>query len=410
MVLDQHAEEAGFLAGLRDYAVRAPHYDLKHLATLDKRIEAHLDGLQIAGLKGLNLLLEQLNPNASGEVFAATVLAFQMSNTPALSAIGESLHSHAEGERHFAAALGWLGWPLVQPWIERLLVSPEPLFRRLGLAACGMHRHDPGPALLSALGHRDPSVLARAARTAGELRRRDLLQPIRLQRLHADDSLRFWANWASAQMGDEDALPLLQGFAEQPGPFQERALQVVLAWQNREISMAWIRRMTQVPEQRRVAIKAIGLFGDPLALPWLLQQMQELPLARVAGEAFSLISGADLAELDLELKTYPDYDAGPTDEPDDPNVEMDPDSDLAWPDPARVETWWQANQHGFNKGSGYLLGQPFCEAQCLEVLRSGYQRQRRAAACLLARYIPTRMLFPVSAPVRRQRTLLGAGD
>ena len=28
---------------------------------------------------------------------------------------------------------------------------------------------------------------------------------------------------------------------------------------------------------------------------------------------------ADLAELDLELKVYPDYDAGPTDDPDDPN-------------------------------------------------------------------------------------------
>jgi hypothetical protein len=25
IVLDQHAEEAGFLAGLRDYAVRAPY-------------------------------------------------------------------------------------------------------------------------------------------------------------------------------------------------------------------------------------------------------------------------------------------------------------------------------------------------------------------------------------------------
>ena len=49
VVLDQHAEEAAFLALLRDYAVRAPHYDLEELAELDQRIEAHLDGLAIAG-------------------------------------------------------------------------------------------------------------------------------------------------------------------------------------------------------------------------------------------------------------------------------------------------------------------------------------------------------------------------
>lgn len=406
LILDQHAEEASFLAILRDYAVRAPHYDLRHLATLDKRIEAHLDGLQIAGLRGLNLLLEQLNPNASGEVFAATVLAFRMGNAAALSTNGESLRASAEGERYFAAALGWLDWPLVQPWIERLLASPEPLFRRLGLAACGMHRHDPGPALLSALGNCDASVLARAARCAGELRRRDLLQPIRLHRLHADPALRFWANWASAQMGDEEALPLLQGFAEQPGPFQERALQVVLAWQSREASMAWIRRMTQVPEQRRVAIRAAGLFGDPLALPWLLQQMQELPLARVAGEAFSQITGADLALLDLELRTAPAYDGGPSDDPEDGNVAMDDDENLPWPDTGLVQAWWQANGSRFQAGGAWLLGEPFSEANCRRVLASGNQRQRIAAACLLARYLPSRPLFPTSAPVRRQRALL----
>ncbi len=407
-VLDQHAEEASFLAILRDYAVGAPNYDLTHLANLDNRIEAHLDGLQIAGLKGLNLLLEQLNPNASGEVFAATVLAFQMGNSPALSTLGEHLRSGVEGERYFAAALGWLEWTQVQPWVERLLSSPEPLFRRLGLAACGMHRQDPGPALLSALGNSDPSVLARAARTAGELRRRDLMQPIRLHRLHADDALRFWANWATAQMGDEEALPILQQFAERPGRFQQRALHVVLAWQARETSMAWIRRMTQVPEQRRIAIKATGLFGDPVALPWLLQQMHDLPMARAAGEAFSQITGVDLEASDLERRDSPDYDAGPTDDPSDPNVAMDEDENLPWPDVGLIQAWLHKNGDGLQNGTAYLLGEPFSEGACLRVLASANQRQRLVAAGLLARYVPTRVVFPVSAPVHRQRRLLNA--
>lgn len=405
VVIEQHAEEASFLALLRDYAVRAPHYSLNDLLKLDRRIEAHLDGLRIAGPVGLETLL-QLGPNASGEIFAVAVLALESGNSAALSKLSEHLHKYPEAERFFSAALGWLEWELVSPWIERLLVSPEPLFRRLGLTACGMHRRDPGAALLAGLSHADPSVLARAARSAGELRRRDLMAAIRAHRLHSSDAVRFWANWASAQMGDEEALEPLRQFAEQAGEFQLRALAVLLCWQQRDASIAWLRGLMQSPAHRRLVIQATGLFGDPVTIPWLIQQMHELPLARVAGEAFTLITGADLALLDLELKTSPDFDSGPNDDPSDPNVSIDPDQDLPWPDPQLVENWWQANQNRFNKGTAYLLGVPLSEAQCQEVLRTGYQRQRIAAACALARYIPTQVLFPTSAPALRQRSQL----
>lgn len=173
--------------------------------------------------------------------------------------------------------------------------------------------------------------------------------------------------------------------------------------------MAWIRELTQDPARRRLAIRAAGLFGDPQTIPWLIRQMQELPYALAAGEAFSLITGADLAELDLELTTYPDYDAGPTDDPSDPNVEMDPDSDLAWPDPARVAAWWQDNSQRFSAGIAHLCGAALTEKQCLNVLRTGWQRQRLAAACLLARLQPKQVLFPCAAPEQRQRRLLAEG-
>lgn len=152
LILQQHAEEAAFLALLRDYAVRAPHYDLEELAELDQRIEAHLDGLAIAGQAGYDALFEQLGAHAQGEAFALAVLAMQAGDDALIGRMRACLAESTEARRGFAAALGWLDWDQARPWVERLLASPEPLFRAIGLAACGMHRQDPGAALLSALG------------------------------------------------------------------------------------------------------------------------------------------------------------------------------------------------------------------------------------------------------------------
>lgn len=406
-MIEQHAEEACFLILLHDHAVRAPHYDLDDLSKLDERIDAHLDGLRIAGSTGLETLLTQLGPHTVGEMFASVLLAFEAANAKGLSLLSEHLRSATETERGYLMALGWLDWERVSPWIERMLASPEPLFHRLGLAACGMHRQNPGPILLTELAHADPSVLARAARTAGELRRRDLLQTIRTHRLHENAATRFWANWATAQMGDEQALEPLRQFAEQPGEFQYRALCVLLAWQEREPSVAWIRQLVQDPRDRRIGIQALGLLGDPVCVPWLIQQISDLPYARVAGEAFSLITGADLALLDLELQALPDFDAGPNDDPEDPNVAMDPDENLPWPDPQAIERWWQANSGHFPAGTRYMLGLAHSEHSFQQALIHGQQRQRIAAACGIARYRPNEVLFPTSAPAWRQKRLLG---
>ncbi|WP_434568465.1 TIGR02270 family protein [Pseudomonas sp. Z3-8] len=406
VVLDLHVEEAAFLAILRDYALRAPHYDLDDLGKLEERIEAHLDGLRIAGPTGLEILLAQLGPDAVGEMFASVVLAFEAAEAKVLSRLSEHLRSAVETERGYLMALGWLDWQQLSPWIERMLAAPEPLFRRLGLAACGMHRRDPGPALLAGLSEAEPSVLARAVRTAGELRRRDLLPEIRVHRLHEDAATRFWANWATAQMGDQQALEPLRQFAEQPGEFQYRALCVLLAWQDREPSIAWIRQCVQDPRDRRLGIQALGLLGDPVSIPWLIQQMNDLPYARVAGEAFSLITGADLAQLDLELRSSPDFAAGPNDDAEDSNVAMDPDENLPWPDPSAIEAWWQANGGQFQVGARYMLGLAHSERSFEQALVRGQQRQRVAAACGLARFRPDEALFPTSAPVLRQQRLL----
>jgi len=52
---------------------------------------------------------------------------------------------------------------------------------------------------------------------------------------------------------------------------------------------------------------------------------------RVAGESFSLITGANIAYEDLDGEKPDGFEAGPTENPEDEDVAMDADLNLAWP-------------------------------------------------------------------------------
>jgi uncharacterized protein (TIGR02270 family) len=158
----------------------------------------------------------------------------------------------------------------------------------------------------------------------------------------------------------------------------------------------------------RTLIRAAAVAGDSRYIPWLLGQMSNLQLARIAGEAFSTITGADLAWLDLDRKPPEEVEFGPNDDPEDANVAMDEDEGLPWPDPVRVQAWWAGNAHRFQPGVRYFMGAPPTWEHCMQVLKDGYQRQRMAAAEYLCLLRPGTMLFNCEAPAwRQQRWLAG---
>src|SRR5258708_25927594 len=88
-IVEQHGEDTSFLWLQRDNAVRAPHYSLKDLVKLDSRVEAHIDGLRVAGGDGWALALEQLKHPEAGAHFAAMVLALERAATDKIAAARE---------------------------------------------------------------------------------------------------------------------------------------------------------------------------------------------------------------------------------------------------------------------------------------------------------------------------------
>ena len=78
-------------------------------------------------------------------------------------------------------------------------------------------------------------------------------------------------------------------------------------------------------------MKAAGAIGDPVIMPWIMEQMHNPEMARVAGEAFTSITGVDIAYNDLEGELRENFEAGPNDNPEDENVAMDPDEKMFLP-------------------------------------------------------------------------------
>jgi uncharacterized protein (TIGR02270 family) len=138
----------------------------------------------------------------------------------------------------------------------------------------------------------------------------------------------------------------------------------------------------------------------------LIGHRQDDKVARLAGEAFSMITGLDLSLPPLYRSQPEDFQSGASEDPKDENVAIDEDDGLPWPDPEQVQRWWSANQARFVAGTRYFMGEALSRELCIRVLKDGFQRQRIAAAEYLCLLQPGTPLFNTAAPAWRQQRLL----
>ncbi len=404
-IIAQHAEDTALLWLRRQEAIHAPHFRLRHLARLDERLAAHLDGLCVAAEEGRAWPCDEAG-ELPGSLFAATVVALCAApqRLDELLTRAQALpDTHAE----VISAFGWVEASTLQGVVKTLLDAPEPFRVSVGIAACAQHRVNPGATLTSALTSEDASLRASALQAAGVLGHSDLLAACLSHLQDADEGVRIEAAYASVLLGDrQQALAALEEIATTSGPGQTHALDLALIAAPAERAHALLQRLARDPAQLRQLIIGSGVAGDTRYLPWLLQQMEQPALARVAAEAFATICGLDLAELDLEGDEPKDFQAGPTDDPEDPDVEPDADENLPWPDLKKMQAWWEAHAQTLGTEPSLFAGVPRTPECASGVLRDGTQRQRELAALMLALQHHAIPLFNVAAPAWRQKTLL----
>ena len=406
-MVQQHVDDAASLHSIRSTLVRAAHVRLRKLAGFDARVEAHLEGLEIAGAAAKPLCEAALEGASSGAIFVATVRSLESCDSTWLEHLLAMSESSARCRSGFSSAFGWIESARLRGVVADYLRSTRPFARLIGIAACGSQRVDPNLGSAHFLEDPDPRVRARVYRSAGELGKRELVSRLGGVIDAEDPGCQFWAAWSAVLLGDKHrSLEILEVFARDPGPNRARAFQLALQAVSVGKAHTLLQSLAQNPAELRWVIRGAGLSGDPAYVPWLIGLMTHDELACLAGEAFTAITGVDSEWLDLERRRPESFKSGPNDDPADPNVRLDEDEGLPWPDAVKVEVWWHANGQRFQPGMRYFMGQPLNRDHCLKVLKEGFQRQRITAALYLSLLNPGTPLFEWRAPARRQQRLL----
>ena len=393
-VVEEHADEAAFLWGLRDRAVNAPHYRLAQLALLDARLTAHLEGLRIAGETGLDMARRALADTTAGSLFVFAFLAFAMRDREAMQhalAIATTDGALKDG---FVSALAWQEPGQLEPLLRPLAASSRAAHRRLALGVRAAQRSDPGPELSSCARDSDARLRARALRCIGELHRTDLEPVLRAAMADPDANCRFWAAWSLALRKDSLAAETVLEVAMQCGMLPD-ALEITMRTREPDKARRLIRSLAADAASMRSAVAAAGAFGDPATVPWLLELCDDDTLARPAAEAFALITGADL-ELPALRR----------DPPEESEQACEADRDSRWVSADGLRQWWREQRDRYSAGCRFVGGLPAGRAAAMRLLRDGTQRQRRSAAVELAICDQGVMLFPVAARADWQRRQL----
>ena len=401
-IFEQFSSDAAFLWLLRSVALNQPNYNQADLTELEQRIDAQLDGLMTAPEDAWPICEDALELQQAGEVFTASVLAFRSLDVNKIQRAVEAGIASPQTFKGIASALAWLPGRLVHSWIKKFLTSKDLNHKHLAIAACSLRREDPQE-YLTAILQRDDCIAhlplyVRALRLIGELKRRDLGSHLSAAMQSDHPSVIFWSTWSSVMLGNRTAANQLHPFLLTDNPHRQRTLDIAFRTLPIEDARRWIGQLASSPQNIRLVIKATAALGDPHAISWLITQMRTPIHSRLAGEAFTSITGIDLDEHKLALSELPNLDHQlPNDDPDDGQVDMNEDDRLPFPDVDKIAAVWQKYQQRFVAGQRYFMGQNPNAEHLNNIFINGNQRQRKAAALELALLQPQQFLVNYAA-------------
>ena len=286
-IVEEHFDELDVLWEHREANVFTPDWTLENLAFHEERAEAHLDGIRVSELHGVELAHGRLTSGApsaataaafvlweSGDANARRVLLDQFRNgspptrdgirvafrhLPAAELRQSLLDAMTKGDAAVAAAaadvLAFHGSSL--PPFDHLISEPDSVVVRYALGAAGRSRR---------------------------LHSQDFARAVK----HSDESVRLAAFEAAARAGLGELADTCRGAAVQGDVVGLGFLGTL----GDPTDMGLIEKAIRNPELASVAVSTLGTMGRVQAVPLLLELMADSALGVPATAAYKRITGA----------------------------------------------------------------------------------------------------------------------
>jgi uncharacterized protein (TIGR02270 family) len=392
-IVEEHLDEAAFLYGMRKARLVAPHYNLEEVRVgPEARLLAHIDALVVGGTAVRDRLLVPTiqDDEAEPERVTAAGLAMLKSEPPQLASellVAALLRATGERVDALGAALSLAEVPDVPTLVvKELRKEHAPAATAAMLRVLAAHRSDPGELIFRLLQSDDPAIVQAALAVAGAVPRGDCLALCEYLIDSDVAATRDAAIDAALVMGSSLAWSVCVHRATRPTKDDAHCLLLsgLLGSAHEHRTLA---EHLQAGTEPAAVLWAIGFAGRAEPMPTvvaLLEQPDER-VAKLAGEAFTAVTGYTPAKQGAAQAKAKDRAAEPTEEPV-PFDEEDLDADLAPSDvdllplldAADARVWWNEHRGQFGGALRYCEGQSMSLGTMHRTLSQGPARRREA--------------------------------
>jgi uncharacterized protein (TIGR02270 family) len=397
-VVEEHLEEAAFLAEQHARASDSPTLDLAGLERGEARLAAHLDGLLQGGAPVYERIVEKAllepDPEDPSRVVAAALVALGSGRFRALEPLlGHEAPEVRDAAVHACSLAGGASGSPIDDWLHARLRDLTGSAERASLLRIVGRRGLDAVTLVAWLQGDDPQIARAAATAARHADGRRHMAVIEYLLDHPDAEVREAALVTALAWRSHRASVLCESWAleDTPRPLP-MALYAMLGGPPQHDRLA---RKLALPAHRRGALFALGFSGNLAQLPALMPFLSgpDPVVARIAAQAISTIVGIDLGAAPFVAAPPAAGAAAPAQDPEaasalppleEDDLEADlapvPEEGLPVPNAEAIRIFCERSTSSLAPGGRYLGGRPAGLEVSLGYLERAPLRRRHVLA------------------------------